>query len=88
MFPGFVNMYKDEENYIHLYFFPGLTDDNLPLYKDIDLSKVKCAYTCEIQNNYVKDYKFDNKSIIKINCMLVTNNKANNIEYKQLTLKK
>ena len=88
MFPGFVNMFKDEENFIHLYFFNGLTDDNIPIYKDIDLSSIPFSYTCIENGMYCKDYKFDNKSIIKINCTLVANNNNNSIEYKELKLKK
>ncbi len=81
-------MYKDEENFIHLYFFNGLTDDNIPIYKDIDLSSIPFSYTCIENGMYCKDYKFDNKSIIKINCTLVANNNSNSIEYKELKLKK
>ena len=80
-------MYKDEENFIHLYFFNGLTDDNIPIYKDIDLSSIPFSYTCIENGMYWKDYKFDNKSIIKINCTLVANNNNNSIEYKELKLK-
>ena len=26
MFPGFVNTYRDKENHVHLYFFPGIDE--------------------------------------------------------------
>ena len=37
MFPGFVNMYKDNDGFIHLYFFNGIDDDNENIYCDINL---------------------------------------------------
>lgn len=86
MFPGFVHIYKDNENFVHLYFFSGLMDDGNYMYKQIDLSNIPFTYTY-LSKDLVTDYKFDNKSIVKIKCQLVEN-KTNNIEKKILTLKK
>ena len=87
MFPGFVNMYKDDNDFIHLYFFNGIDDNNEPIYCDINLSNISFTYTSKILDNGAIDYTFDNKSIIKINCTLVPKNKDKKIEYKTLSLK-
>lgn len=87
MFPGFVNMYKDNDGFIHLYFFNGIDDDNENIYCDINLSNISFSYTSTVLNNGAIDYKFNNKSIVKINCTLVQKNKDKEIEYKVLSLK-
>lgn len=70
MFPGFVYMYRDKEDFIHLYFFNGIDDNDKPIYKDIDFSDIPFKYTCDKQSDFIKDYKFRNKTIIQINCKL------------------
>ena len=82
MIPGFVNIYKDDEEFVHLYFFNGIDDNDKPIYKDIDLSNIPFTYSCITPF----DYKFDNKSIIRINCELVPNDINNKIEKKTLTI--
>lgn len=83
MFPGFVNIYKDENEFIHLYFFSGIDEDEHPIYKNIDLSKIPFKYSCK-ENEGSFDYKFENKTIVKINCELVPINEKNQIEKKTL----
>ena len=36
MFPGFVNTYRDKENHVHLYFFPGIDEHGNNIYNNID----------------------------------------------------
>lgn len=84
MIPGFVNIYKDENEFIHLYFFSGLDNNNETIYKDIDLTDVPFTYTMN-KNVSSIDYKFDNKSIVRIKCQLV-NRKTGKIEKKTLTI--
>jgi hypothetical protein len=71
MFPGFIYMYKDNNEYIHLFFFKGINEDYNFIYKDLDLSKLSINYTETKINDYTFDYQFDNKTIKKIVCNLV-----------------
>lgn len=87
MFPGFVHIYRDSDKFVHLYFFSGIDDENKPIYKDIDLSNVSFTYTCSKNNNSI-DYKFDNKSIVRIKCNLVPTTSGKQIEKKTLSLKR
>ena len=74
MIPGFVTAYKDKEKFIHLYFFKGLGDDDLPIYNDIDLSNINFKYDEIINIDGSKDYKFYDKNIIRLRCKLITKN--------------
>lgn len=71
MFPGFVYMYKDTDDFIHLYFYAGFTEKGTKIYKDIDLANLPFQYEIVNSSEFVKDYKFLNKTIIKIKCQLV-----------------
>lgn len=64
-------MYKDNEDFIHLYFFNGINDNDNYIYQDIDLSNIPFKYICNKESDYIKDYKFFNKTIVKIKCNLV-----------------
>lgn len=88
MFPGFVHIYRDDEKFVHLYFFSGIDDSEKPIYKDIDLSNVPFTYTCTNPSNNAIDYKFENKSIVRIKCQLVPTTSGQQIERKTLSLKK
>ncbi|MBO5948626.1 hypothetical protein J6Q66_07310 [bacterium] len=88
MFPGFILVYKDENEFIHLYFFKGIDDNGKDIYKNIDLSKIPCKYS-EIKNiDGSFDYKFENKKISQISCKLVPYDQINHrIEIKTLKVK-
>jgi len=73
MLPGFVNIYRDEKKFIHVFFFPGLDDDNIPIYKNIDMSSCKYEYEEEFNSDNSIDIKLMNKKIIKIHCKLISN---------------
>lgn len=73
MFPGFVTIYKDKENRVHLYFFPGIDENDNPCYRDLDLSKCSCTFTEQTTDDGGKDYVFDNPRIIKFVCKLIDN---------------
>ncbi len=73
MFPGFVTIYKDKENHVHLYFFPGIDENDKPFYRDLDLSKCSCTFTEQTTDDGGKDYVFDNPRIIKFVCKLIDN---------------
>lgn len=44
MFPEFVSLYKDENNNVHLYVFPGIDNNSKQIYKNIDLNRVGAEY--------------------------------------------
>jgi len=68
--PGFVAMYKDDAEYIHLYFFPGV-NNNTTIYNSIDLSDIHIQYDETKYDDGAIDYKFYNKNIYKIYCKLI-----------------
>jgi len=44
MFPGYVTIYKDKDEFIHLYFYPGLDINENFYYRDLDLSNCQIKY--------------------------------------------
>lgn len=73
MFPGYVTIFKDSDKFIHLYFYPGIDDNNAFYYRDLDLSNCKVNYK-QINNvDGSKEYIFENKNIIRIICKLIDN---------------
>ena len=71
MFPGFVTTYKDNDELIHLYFFPGIDEDYQPIYRKIDLTKAGVKYEVNDLKDGATDFKFFDKEITYINCKLV-----------------
>lgn len=82
LFPGFVTLYKDTNNFIHLYFFPGIDKYNKNIYMDLNLSNTNIQYKKYKYNDGAIEYIFNSKHIVKITCKLVS--KYNDIE--ELTL--
>ncbi len=74
MIPGFVINYIDENKYKHLYFYPGIDDNNESIYNNIDLTNYTLKYDKVINSDYSIDYKFYDKHIKKIICKLVMHN--------------
>lgn len=74
IFPGFVTIYKDTNKFIHLYFFPGITEMGLPFFNILDLSNCAVTYKEIHHSDNSIEYIFDNKHIIKIACKLVASN--------------
>lgn len=74
MIPGFVINYIDKDNYKHLYFYPGIDDDNNAIYNEIDLSNYTLKYDKIINKDKSIDYRFYDIYIKKIICKLVTKN--------------
>ena len=84
IFPGYITLFKDSEGFIHLYFFPGIDDNETFYYKDLDLSKCNVKYSETINDDSSKEYIFENKNIIKIVCKLIDN--LGNLHVKELTI--
>ena len=71
MFPGYVYLYKDDDGFVHLLFYPGFTDDNTNYYQDLNINLAMFTYTKTQNPDGLIDYKFNNKLIIEISCNLV-----------------
>jgi hypothetical protein len=84
MFPGFVTLYKDKDQVVHLYFYPGVDDKGNPIYKDLDISKTNLSYTRIDNEDNSKEFVFDTKDIIEMKCKLVKTN--GDIDYENLTI--
>ena len=82
MIPGFVTIYIDKDNYKHLYFYPGIDDEGNSIYHNIDLSDYKLKIDINECDDGAVDYKFYDKSIIKITCKLIDND--NNVKFEVL----
>ncbi len=80
MIPGFVTIYIDKDDYKHLYFYPGIDNDGENIYHPIDWSDY--SFKIDITNNEDGsiDYKFYDKSIIRITCKLIDNKDNKKVE--------
>lgn len=86
MVNGFVNMSKDKDDFVHLFFYPGVDDDDKPIYRNMDLSNIPFKYSYTINSDSSIDYKFDNKNICRLHCTLVPVGNGE-IQFKTLDLK-
>lgn len=82
LFPGFVTIFKDNNEKVHLYFYPGIDNFNQYYYNTLDLSDSKVKYKELKNSDGSREFIFDAKHIIRITCKLIS--KYNDIEYKTL----
>ena len=80
MIPGFVSIYIDKDNYKHLYFYPGIDENNEYIYHNIDWSDYSLKIDTIVNEDGSIDYKFYDKSIIRITCKLIDNKDNQHIE--------
>jgi len=80
MIPGFVSIYIDKENYKHLYFYPGIDENNEYIYHNIDWSDYSFKIDETRNEDGSIDYKFYDKSIVRITCKLIDNKDKQRIE--------
>ena len=73
MFPGYVTTFKDEEGFVHLYFYPVVDNEDNLFYRDLNLSNCKIPYEKIENEDNSKEYIFKHKNIAKIVCKLVDN---------------
>lgn len=85
MFPGFATIYKDDDSYVHLYFFNGIDDDFTKIYRDLDLSDLLTEYNETHINDFATEYVFTNKTIKRITVNMV-HDKTNKMITKTLTI--
>ena len=74
MFPGFVSLYRDNLNRVHVYFFRGIGDNEKPIYKILDLSHITEDYKFTKMQDGAIDYIFTNPFLSSITCKLVNIN--------------
>lgn len=84
MFPGYVTIFKDNEQFIHLYFYPGIDENDNFYYRDLDLSNCNINFTKNVNNDGSTEYVFENQKILKIVCKLIDNN--GNLHVKELKI--
>lgn len=84
MFPGYVTLYKDNADRVHLYFYPGIDDEGNTIYKDLDMSKANLSYEKIENTDNSKEFIFDRKDIIEMKCKLIKHN--GDIDYENLKL--
>lgn len=82
MLPGFITLFKDNDGFIHLYFFQGLTDNMTPYYNKLDFTNnSKYKYKMIMNPDNSTEYIFENKKIKSMICNLVTyNGSTSNIQ--------
>ena len=71
MFQEFATAYKDKNNKVHLFFFPGLDDNNKNIWKKIDLSKADLEYEKIDYDDGSEEFIFEREDISKITCKLI-----------------
>ena len=64
-------LFISKDKYKHLYFYPGLSDEDEPIYRNIELPDCQLKYDKIINEDFSIDYKFYERKIIKIICHLV-----------------
>lgn len=71
MFEEFVSLYKDKDGFVHIYYFPGIGEDNKPIAMPLDLSHVNHDYKFKKLSDGAIDYCFVDKDIHTISAKLV-----------------
>jgi len=77
MLPGFITLFKDDDGFVHLYFFQGLTDENRSYYNKLNLQNTKYKYKLIEHKDHAFEYIFENKRIKSMTCNLVSYNSKN-----------
>ena len=80
MIPGFVTIYIDKNKYKHLYFYPGIDNEDQSIFHNIDWSDCSLKMDTIYNEDGSIDYKFYDKSIIRITCKLIDNNGNKHVE--------
>lgn len=87
MFPGFVSLQKNNtDGKVSLYFFPGLSSDDKPIYMALDLSALNYDYTFTKLDDNAVVYTFNDTSINKVTAKLV-NRKTGATTYETIQIR-
>ena len=79
MFKEFATVYRDNNNKIHLYVFPGIDNNGKQLYRNMDLNNINAEYKFTKNEDKSYDFVFENKNITKLTCTMI-HVKTNNIK--------
>lgn len=85
MIEGFVSIYRDDKQQVHLFFYPGIKD-NKPIYNKIDLNNSEFEFDETIYEDGSSDFIFYNTNIKTIHCKLVPRNHDYEILLKTLKI--
>lgn len=70
MFPEFAAIYRDNDNKVHLYIFPGVDTSGNQLYKNVDLSSIKAKYTYSKKSDNAIELIFE-ENIKSLQCKMI-----------------
>lgn len=70
MFPEFAVTYRDNDNKVHLYIFPGVDTSGNQLYKNVDLSSIKAKYTYSKKSDNAIELIFE-ENIKSLQCKMI-----------------
>lgn len=71
MFPEFATVYRDSENKIHLYVFPGIDDNGKQIYRNMDLNNINAEYKYVKNDDKSYDFIFSDVNIKHIECSMI-----------------
>lgn len=71
MFPEFATVYRDDENKIHLYVFPGIDDNGKQIYRNMDLKNINAEYKYIKNDDKSYDFIFSDVNIKHIECSMI-----------------
>ena len=67
MIEGFVSIYRDEKQQVHLFFYPGIKDDK-SIYNKIDLNNSEFEFDETTYEDGSSDFIFYDTNIKTIHC--------------------
>lgn len=70
MFPEFATTFRDNDNKVHLYIFPGIDALGNQLYKNVDLSSIKAKYTYSKKSDNAIEFIFE-ENIKSLQCKMI-----------------
>jgi hypothetical protein len=70
MFPEFAATYRDSDNKVRLYIFPGADASGNQLYKNVDLSSIKAKYTYSKKSDNAIELIFE-ENIKSLHCKMI-----------------
>ena len=75
LIPGYITLFKDDDGFVHLYFYRGLLNNHRYYYNILNLSELeRNGYKFSTSSNKDGSYEyiFENKNIQSMRCKLVS----------------
>lgn len=79
MFKEFATVYRDNNNKVHLYVFPGIDNNGKQLYRNMDLNNINVKYKFTKNEDKSYDFIFEDTNIKNLTCTMI-HNKTNIIK--------